>query len=94
LQYCDGASFAGTVAQPVLVNGTPLYFRGRAVLDATIDAMLADGLAAAKEVILKGCSAVRASLYKSTLVALADVTPGWSGRPSAPGLLRVARQES
>jgi hypothetical protein len=59
MNYCDGAVFAGTVAQPIMVQGTPIYFRGRAILDATIDAMLADGLATAKEVIFKGCSAVR-----------------------------------
>lgn len=56
---CDGGSFAGYVAEPQMVNGTALYYRGRAILDAAIDALLAAGLATGREVILKGCSAVR-----------------------------------
>jgi hypothetical protein len=57
VQYCDGASFAGSVSQPVATNGTVLYFRGRAILDASIDALMALGLADATDVIIKGCSA-------------------------------------
>ena len=57
LNYCDGASFAGHVAAPVSVGGVDLYFRGRDILDASIDALLAAGMSRAKEVILKGCSA-------------------------------------
>ena len=57
LNYCDGASFAGFKREPVTVNGTALYFRGRANLDAAIDALLADGMSEAKEIVFKGCSA-------------------------------------
>jgi hypothetical protein len=57
VNYCDGGSFAGHVDQPVSVDGTKLYFRGRDILDATIDALLESGLSRAKEVIFKGCSA-------------------------------------
>ena len=57
MNYCDGASFAGYRGEPLPVNGTNLYFRGRTIMDATIDSLLARGLASAKEVILKGCSA-------------------------------------
>jgi len=39
------------------VGGKNIYFRGRTVLDATLDALLPLGLATATEVILKGCSA-------------------------------------
>jgi hypothetical protein len=57
MNYCDGASFAGYKAEPISVSGTPIYFRGRTILDETIDTMLDLGLRTAKEVILKGCSA-------------------------------------
>jgi len=57
MNYCDGGSFSGHVAEPLVVGGKSLYFRGRDILDATIDALLASGLSRAKEVILKGCSA-------------------------------------
>ena len=40
IRYCDGASFAGNVATPVVVNTTTIFFRGRKVLDAVIDALL------------------------------------------------------
>jgi O-palmitoleoyl-L-serine hydrolase len=55
--YCDGGSFAGHVDAPLNVSGTQLWFRGRDILDATIDALLAAGLASADELIFKGCSA-------------------------------------
>ncbi len=61
--YCDGASFSGYVADPVVVhNGstganTTLFFRGHAILDAAIDALLARGMGAADEVIVNGGSA-------------------------------------
>jgi hypothetical protein len=55
--YCDGASFAGFRSEPVMVNGTQIFFRGRQILDATIDALLGLGMSEAKEVVLKGCSA-------------------------------------
>jgi hypothetical protein len=57
---CDGASFAGYREQPVNVSGTPIFFRGRTILDATLDALFALGMGQAQEVILKGCSAVSA----------------------------------
>ena len=57
MNYCDGGSFAGHVAEPVSVGGQSLYLRGRDILDATIDELLSSGMVDAKEVILKGCSA-------------------------------------
>jgi hypothetical protein len=37
--YCDGASRSSNVLEPVVVDGTPLSFRGFDVLRATIDAL-------------------------------------------------------
>lgn len=60
LNYCDGGSFAGYVAQPVPSGGAhsvDLHFRGAAIFNATIQALLARGMAQAEAIILKGCSA-------------------------------------
>ena len=58
LWYCDGASFSGDAAEPNTKTGTTLYFRGRRVLDAMIDALLANhGLDTAEEVLVSGGSA-------------------------------------
>jgi hypothetical protein len=55
---CDGASFAGHRDNAVVVDGVPLYYRGRDILDATLASLIAnDGLAEAAAVVLKGCSA-------------------------------------
>lgn len=58
LWYCDGGSFAGAVDHPVDVNGTQLFFRGRAILLAQMAKLRASyGLTTAKNVLLTGCSA-------------------------------------
>ncbi len=58
LPYCDGASFSGFVAAPVLVNNTPLFFRGHAIVNAVIGQLLGtEGLKAADELIVMGGSA-------------------------------------
>ena len=31
MAYCDGGYFAGSVKDPVVVNGTSVYYRGAAV---------------------------------------------------------------
>ena len=65
LNYCDGASFSGYVKDPVPVPGqaSPIYFRGRAILDASVGKLMAMGLANASEVIWKGCSAGGLSVF-------------------------------
>ena len=53
--YCDGAYFAGNVADPAPApGGDSLFFRGRAILDAVVADL---DLAGATDVILGGCSA-------------------------------------
>lgn len=63
LRYCDGASFAGDVAVPIVRNSTKLYFRGRRVLDAVLDSLIAAGLGNAKLLIVNGCSTGGLAVY-------------------------------
>eukprot|EP00055_Hartaetosiga_balthica_P012817 m.63481 g.63481 ORF g.63481 m.63481 type:complete len:409 (-) comp8071_c1_seq1:1731-2957(-) len=58
LWYCDGASFAGMKRSPIEVNGTLLYFRGRANLDAMVEDLIINyNLSRATDVLLSGGSA-------------------------------------
>eukprot|EP00051_Salpingoeca_urceolata_P032722 m.17053 g.17053 ORF g.17053 m.17053 type:complete len:403 (+) comp5379_c0_seq1:64-1272(+) len=57
VRYCDGASFSGDVGAPVATSDGDIFFRGRRVLDAILDDMLARGMDQAEEVIVHGCSA-------------------------------------
>lgn len=62
--YCDGNSFSGNRDQPVTVNGQPIYFRGKRIMDAVLKTLARDhGLAAAENVLLTGCSAGGLSTY-------------------------------
>ena len=69
--YVDGASRSGDAAEPVMINGTPIYYRGARVLNATITALLAPGgvgagmpsLAAAPRLLLSGSSAGGLTTY-------------------------------
>jgi hypothetical protein len=58
LAYCDGNSFSGNRDNTVIVNGKPLHFRGRRILDAVIhDINQKFAFGSATEVLLTGCSA-------------------------------------
>ena len=58
LWYCDGGSFTGDRTEPLVVNGTTLYFRGKRILDALLAFLkLNHGLSKATEVLLSGGSA-------------------------------------
>ena len=50
MPYCDGNSFSGNRDDAVVVNGKPLYFRGRRVMDAVLESLLPLGLAQAEPV--------------------------------------------
>jgi hypothetical protein len=64
-QYLDGASRAGSVAEPVQVGNETIFFRGHAILQATLAALLAPGgvgsgmpsLAGASKLLISGSSA-------------------------------------
>eukprot|EP00794_Sanderia_malayensis_P014250 gene14250-15736_t len=55
--YCDGASFTGDRADPVVVSGESLFFRGKRVLDAVISDLTKRGISNAEGIILTGSSA-------------------------------------
>ena len=61
--YCDGASFSGNIPDGIVTSGTRIYFAGGAILDATIATLLGQGMATAKQVVLKGCSAGGLATY-------------------------------
>ena len=87
--YCDGASRAGAVEGPVEVDGTPLYFAGGRILNATLSELLSaapggdvlssfPSLATAEVVLVSGSSAGGLATYLSidTIAdALAAVNP-------------------
>eukprot|EP01059_Diplonema_ambulator_P007236 TRINITY_DN16728_c0_g1_i1.p1 TRINITY_DN16728_c0_g1~~TRINITY_DN16728_c0_g1_i1.p1 ORF type:complete len:443 (+),score=93.28 TRINITY_DN16728_c0_g1_i1:145-1329(+) len=58
LLYCDGASFSGDRSDPVVVNGTKLYFKGQKNRELTFQTLVKTfNLGSAKRVIFTGCSA-------------------------------------
>jgi hypothetical protein len=61
--YCDGGSWTGNAASPVTVNGKQIWYRGRPLLDALLDYMLAQGLKDATELMFGGCSAGGLTCY-------------------------------
>ena len=64
LWYCDGASFTGNKDAVDHTTGTPLYFRGRRILDAMLDVLMSDhGLNTATEVLVSGGSAGGLAAY-------------------------------
>lgn len=63
--YCDGNSFTGDADAPVVVSGTRLYFRGRRLLDYTLNYLTNKlNLSAATQVLLSGCSAGGLATYQ------------------------------
>jgi len=66
MPYCDGNSFSGDRTDPVIVNGTKLWFRGRRNIDATFRALNKLGLDKAENVLLTGCSAGGLATYLHT----------------------------
>lgn len=67
MAYCDGNSFSGNRDQPVLQNGSPLYFRGRRIIDTVLSHLTENhGLGDAENVLLTGCSAGGLATYLHT----------------------------
>ena len=91
LVYCDGNSFSGNREQPVVVRGKPLFFRGKRIIDATLEALTqplnAYGLQAARNVLLTGCSAGGLATYLHTdyvYERLRALVPGLTRFKAAP----------
>ncbi len=58
VNYCDGGSFSGNVAAPVVVGNRKLFFRGHAILKSVIATLRKSfGMESTTEVLLSGCSA-------------------------------------
>eukprot|EP00286_Rhodomonas_abbreviata_P018624 CAMPEP_0181298180 /NCGR_PEP_ID=MMETSP1101-20121128/5644_1 /TAXON_ID=46948 /ORGANISM="Rhodomonas abbreviata, Strain Caron Lab Isolate" /LENGTH=601 /DNA_ID=CAMNT_0023403183 /DNA_START=65 /DNA_END=1866 /DNA_ORIENTATION=- len=71
--YCDGTAFTSNRAEPLVYNGTELYFRGAVIVDATIAHLQANhGLADATKVVLGGFSAGALGVFHhlNTIAAL------------------------
>eukprot|EP00747_Dinoflagellata_sp_TGD_P183632 gnl/TRDRNA2_/TRDRNA2_38625_c0_seq1.p1 gnl/TRDRNA2_/TRDRNA2_38625_c0~~gnl/TRDRNA2_/TRDRNA2_38625_c0_seq1.p1 ORF type:complete len:469 (-),score=34.34 gnl/TRDRNA2_/TRDRNA2_38625_c0_seq1:128-1534(-) len=61
---CDGVSFSGDRADPVHMNSSLVYFRGRRILDANIASLMqTHGMNAASAVVLTGHSAGGLATY-------------------------------
>lgn len=70
LGYCDGNSFSGMQSGPVNASGTPLYFKGRYIIDAALDMISKTALPGAPglftkaaRVVTTGCSAGGLATY-------------------------------
>lgn len=58
LKYCDGNSFSGNRDEPMMVNDTPVYFRGHKILQAVLKTLYSHyNLKEAEQVQLTGNSA-------------------------------------
>eukprot|EP01059_Diplonema_ambulator_P021160 TRINITY_DN351_c0_g1_i1.p1 TRINITY_DN351_c0_g1~~TRINITY_DN351_c0_g1_i1.p1 ORF type:complete len:447 (+),score=151.38 TRINITY_DN351_c0_g1_i1:198-1343(+) len=66
IAYCDGNSFTGNRDEPLVVQGKPLYFRGRRIIDAVLQTLMPMGLWNAQRVLLTGCSAGGLATYLHT----------------------------
>lgn len=55
--YCDGASYTGNRPHPVVVKERMIYFRGKRILSALLDDLLAHGLSHSEKVVFSGTSA-------------------------------------
>eukprot|EP00050_Salpingoeca_kvevrii_P018316 m.72760 g.72760 ORF g.72760 m.72760 type:complete len:408 (-) comp8012_c0_seq5:139-1362(-) len=78
-------SFAGDVADPVVVSGHQIYFRGRRILEAFLERMLALGMSQADTVLVHGCSAGGLSVYLHLDAIAARIKQATGGRASVLG---------
>jgi len=64
LRYCDGGSFSGNLASPIIVNDTKVFFRGHHILLAAQQELLNNqGMSKATDVVISGCSAGGLATY-------------------------------
>ena len=81
LGYCSGDGFSGTIQGPVAVNASSaVHFGGSFILEAILSELFAQhGMAAARSVLLKGCSAGGASTFTHADFVGARVRAGTGG---------------
>jgi hypothetical protein len=81
VNYLDGGSFSGNQSVPDS-NGTgapKIYYRGRRILDAVLDSLLTtQGMGAATDVVLSGCSAGGQAIYLQADYVATRLPPGAS----------------
>lgn len=64
IKYCDGNSFSGNRDSALNTTGTPLYLRGRRILDSVLSTLFEKyGLGNATDVLLAGCSSGGLAAY-------------------------------
>lgn len=64
IRYCDGASYSGDLTDPLEVNGTLIYMRGKRIVHAILDDLRRKhGLLKASHVLISGCSAGGLAAY-------------------------------
>ena len=64
INYCDGSSYASDVADPIVVGGAQIYYRGAYILDAVYKELyLKHGLGDAATLVVAGCSAGGLAVY-------------------------------
>jgi hypothetical protein len=64
VHYCDGASFTGDATEPKIVNGQPLWYRGRRIRDAVVRHLRdKEGMGGASDVVVSGTSAGGLAVY-------------------------------
>ena len=63
MKTCDGGSWTGSQSAKRSVGGTPLHYRGRAILDAIVDELLGRGIANATDIVIGGGSAGALGVY-------------------------------
>ena len=61
--YCDGGSWTGDAAAAVPVGGASIFYRGRPLLEALLQYLLAQGMRGATELLYGGCSAGGLTAY-------------------------------
>ena len=97
LPYCDGAFFSGDRDEPVIVDSTPVYYRGHRILVAAFkDLLKTKGLDKATDVLISGDSAgamatyyhadeIKSMLPSTTRFKMAPFSGIFLDRPNAEG---------
>lgn len=79
VKYCDGTSFTSNREDPVVINGTRLHFRGRAILVAVFDTLVRKfGLQDASALVVTGGSAGGIAVFTNIDFIARELLPSYS----------------
>lgn len=82
VKYCDGTSFTGTHLNPITVQGTPIYFRGKSILRGVLKTLSAKfNLSNAENVVLTSGAAGGISVFLHADYVHGELDPTNSGVP-------------